>query len=229
MPTTQNGHASSTKDVLVTGATGYMGGRLIPALLARGHRVRGLARASSMARIPAGATAVEGDALSADSLSRAMRGGDTVVHLIGTPHPNPAKAQEFVSVDLASAQAVAEAGRRARIAHLIYVSVAHPAPTMHAYIAARVAAERAIHDAQLTATILRPWYVLGPGHRWPLVLVPLYWIGSCIPSLREGATRLGLVTLSQMVTALVAAVEAPPPADATRVVDVPAIRAAALD
>jgi hypothetical protein len=45
-----------------------------------------------------------------------------------------------------------------------------------------------------------------------------------IPSKRETARRLGLVTLSQMVTALVRAVENPPPAGQIRIVEVPQIR-----
>jgi len=95
---------------------------------------------------------------------------------------------------------------------------------MHAYIAVRSAGESAIAAAGLTATVLRPWYVLGPGHRWPLLLTPIYGIASVVPSLRAGAARLGLVTIDQMLCALADAVDAPPPAAAIRVVDVPAIR-----
>jgi uncharacterized protein YbjT (DUF2867 family) len=103
--------------------------------------------------------------------------------------------------------------------------VAHPAPIMEAYIAARTAGERAIADAKLTATIVRPWYVLGPGHRWPILLVPLYAIARLMPSRREAADRLGLVTLQQMVDTLVRAVEHPPASGTIRVVEVPGIRA----
>src|SRR5262249_32659776 len=108
---------------------------------------------------------------------------------------------------------------------LVYVSVAQPAPMMQAYIDARVAGEAAIAKAGLTATILRPWYVLGPGHRWPYLLLPFYAIAERIPSTRDGARRLGLVTLAQMARALVAAVESPPTAGATRIAGVPEIRA----
>lgn len=58
-------------------------------------------------------------------------------------------------------------------------------------------------------TIVRPWYVLGPGHRWPYVLLPMYWICEGMPSTRDGARRLGLVTLAQMTQTLVSAVENP--------------------
>jgi uncharacterized protein YbjT (DUF2867 family) len=80
-----------------------------------------------------------------------------------------------------------------------------------------------IGQSGMNATILRPWYVLGPGHRWPYFLVPIYKLMEFLPSTREGATRLGLVTRPQMVRALVEAVEAP--ATGVRIVEVPQIRA----
>ena len=50
-------------NILVTGGTGYIGRNLIPSLIARGHRVRVLARQDSVARVSPGAAAVIGDAL----------------------------------------------------------------------------------------------------------------------------------------------------------------------
>jgi uncharacterized protein YbjT (DUF2867 family) len=213
-------------NVLVTGGTGYMGRRLIPALLERGHRVRALARPGSVERLPADATPVIGDALEATSVLQALRRGDVLVHLVGTPHPGPSKAQEFQRVDLASIRASVRAAARAGVSHLVYVSVAQPAPVMKAYIEARTEGERLIGGAGLTATVLRPWYVVGPGHRWPLALVPFYALARLVPSLRESAERLGLVTIRQMVDALARAVDNPPPVGTVRVVDVPAIRGA---
>jgi uncharacterized protein YbjT (DUF2867 family) len=106
----------------------------------------------------------------------------------------------------------------------VYVSVAHPAPAMKSYIEARMEGEALIRDAGLNATILRPWYVLGPGHWWPVTLLPIYWLMERIPSTRERARQLGLVTLRQMTIALADAVDNP--AKGERIVDVPGIRAA---
>src|SRR5215471_16046393 len=188
-------------DVLVTGGTGYVGQRLIAELLARGHRVRALARPSSVNRVPAGASAVMGDALNSDSVTAAVKAGDSVVHLVGTPHPSPAKAKEFQQVDLPSIRATVTAAQRVKISHLIYVSVAQPAPVMRAFLEVRAAGEALIREARLTATILRPWYILGPGHRWPVALVPIYKIMELLPATRESAQRLGLVTIKEMVQA----------------------------
>lgn len=208
----------------MTGSTGYIGRPLVGALLARGHRVRALVRPESAGRAAAGATSVVGNALDAATFAPAVTGADTIVHLVGTPHPSPKKAAEFQRVDLPSILASVEAARRAGAPHLVYVSVAHPAPVMHAYIAVRSAGERAIAEAGLTATILRPWYVLGPGHRWPYLLVPFYAMARLMPSKRETARRLGLVTLQQMVDALIRAVENPPPAGRIQILEVPDIQ-----
>ena len=210
--------------IFVTGGTGYVGRALIEALLGRGHHVRALARRGSESKLPANVETVVGDALDSSGWAADVQGCDTFVQLVGTPHPNPSKAAEFERVDLPSVRASVAAARAASVAHFVYVSVAQPAPVMHAYIAARSKGEAAIREAGLNATILRPWYILGPGHWWPLLILPLYGIARLIPSKRATAQRLGLVTHATMVAALVAAVERPEPG--IRIVEVPAIRAA---
>jgi len=213
-------------NVFITGGTGYVGRHVIPELLARGHRARALARETSLARVPEGAEAVTGSALDEESVAAALRPGDTVVHLVGTPHPSPAKAKQFEEIDLASIRATVNAARQVGIDHLVYVSVAQPAPVMRAYLWVRSLGETMIKEAGFTATILRPWYVLGPGHRWPMVLLPFYKLAEFFPSTRESAERLGLVTIQQMVNALVHGVENPPDRGKIRIIDVPAIRQA---
>ena len=211
-------------DVFITGGTGYVGRHLILELLGRGHRVRALARETSLARVPGGAQAVAGDALDEASVAAALRPDDTVVHLVGTPHPSPAKAKQFEEIDLASIRATVNAARKVGIAHLVYVSVAQPAPVMRDYLWVRSLGEAMIKEAGLTATILRPWYVLGPGHRWPMILLPFYKVAERIPALRESAERLGLVTIGEMVNVLVHAVENPPDQGKICIINVPAIR-----
>jgi uncharacterized protein YbjT (DUF2867 family) len=109
--------------------------------------------------------------------------------------------------------------------HFVYVSVARPAPMMQEYQQVRGKAERALDLSGLRRTIVRPWYVLGPGHRWPYALLPMCWILERVPSTRASAQRLGLVTIGEMVTTLVHAVEHPP--RRARIVEVPDIRATA--
>jgi uncharacterized protein YbjT (DUF2867 family) len=78
-----------------------------------------------------------------------------------------------------------------------------------AYIAVRTECEAAIKASGLNATGPRPWYVLGPGHWWPYALLPFYKIAELLPPTRDGARRLGLVTLERMTTELLGAVENP--------------------
>ena len=211
---------------MITGATGYLGRPLTALALERRHAVTAFVRPGSESRVAPGAKVIAGNPFSSDELARACTPGDTLVHLIGTPKPSPAKAQQFLDVDLASARAAAAAAVRAHVGHIVYVSVAHPAPVMQAYIAARIQAEDAIRATGIPATILRPWYVLGEAHWWPYALVPIYKLFELIPSKRESALRLGLVTHRQMVTALMRAIEDGPAG--TGVIDVPAIRAASV-
>jgi uncharacterized protein YbjT (DUF2867 family) len=210
--------------VFVTGGTGYIGRRFIPALQARGHAVTALVRPGREGALPPGCKAIVGDALEAATYQDEVAGADTLVHLVGVAHPSPAKAAQFLSIDLPSIRAALAAALYAGVHHFVYLSVAQPAPVMRAYLDARAQGERLIRASGLAATFLRPWYVTGPGHWWPLAVLPAYWIMERIPQTREMAERLGLVRLEEMVAALVAAVENP--AVGVRVVDVPAIRAA---
>lgn len=209
--------------VFITGGTGYIGRPLIAALLEREYAVTALVRSGSAHKLPRGAGAVTGNALDATTFANAIPPNATFVNLVGTPHPSPTKAAEFQRVDLASIKAAVRAARQAGVRHFVYVSVAHPAPVMREYIAVRQQGESLIQASSVTATILRPWYVLGPGHRWPYALLPVYAILRRLPATRQGAERLGLLTRSTMIAALVRVIEAPP-TGGVRILEVPDIR-----
>lgn len=218
--------AAEKHQVFIAGATGYMGNHLAAELMRRRHAVSGLVRTGSEQKLPAGCAPVFGNALDAATFRDKIGSADTFVQLVGVSHPSPAKAKKFREIDLVSCeQSVAAAGAN-NVKHFVYVSVAHPAPMMHAYIEVRSKCEDTIRASGLNATIFRPWYVLGPGHYWPYLLIPGYWLARQIPSMRESATRLGLVTLEQMLAALVQSVETP--AKGIRVVEVPDIAKARI-
>lgn len=189
--------------------------------------MKALVRKRSEAKLPNGTECVVGDALKMDSYTSEISPSETFVHLIGVPHPSPAKAKQFQDVDLVSIKVATKAARDAGIRHFVYLSVAQPAPVMKAFIEVRRQGEESVRATGIPATFVRPWYVLGPGHRWPYLLLPFYWIFERLPKNRESATRLGLITLSQMISALVWAIENP--SDGIRVVDVPRIRALSRD
>src|SRR5436305_10059906 len=211
-----------SSSIFITGGTGYIGSRLIPLLRGRGHNIKALVRKGSESKLPAGAHSVFGDALAMASYTEAVRGSDTFVHLIGTPHPSPAKAKQFHDVDLISIKVAIKAAREAGVGHFTYLSVAHPAPVMKEFIAVRRAGEQMIRESGINATFVRPWYVLGPGHWWPYGILPVYWILEKIPKTKESAERLGLVTIRQMLNTLIWAIENPP--NGVQILDVPKIR-----
>jgi uncharacterized protein YbjT (DUF2867 family) len=208
--------------VFLTGGTGYIGGPLVPALTGRGHEVRALVRAGTQGTVPEGCTIVGGSALDRSSYGARVAPCDTFVHLVGVAHPSPSKAREFREIDFVAAREAVLAAGEAGVRHFVYVSVAHPAPLMREFIRVRTECEALIASSGLPATILRPWYVTGPGHRWASVLTPLYLLAERFPLTRATALRLGLVSLDQMVRALLWSVEHPP--QKTRILGVPEIR-----
>jgi uncharacterized protein YbjT (DUF2867 family) len=212
----------SRASIFVTGGTGYIGRRLIPRLVTRGFDVRALVRPGSERKAPQGCSVIRGNALDRWTFAAAVPRGSVVVHLVGTPHPSPAKAAEFESVDFVSAQECIAAAKAAGARHFVYVSVAQPAPVMRAYVNVRARVEALLRESGIPSTILRPWYVLGPGHRWAYALLPLYWMASAIPTKRQAARRLGLVTLDEMLETLTWAIAT---ADRnSRLLEVPEIR-----
>jgi uncharacterized protein YbjT (DUF2867 family) len=215
--------ASGRHDVFLTGGTGFMGSSLAKELLRRGHRVRALVRPGSESRLATGCEAVRGDAMRAESYASQIAPADTFVHLVGVAHPNPRKAAEFRAIDLKSCQEAVQAAVKAGVRHFVYLSVARPAPIMQEYQAARAEGEWFIRESGMAATFVRPWYVLGPGRRWPYVLIPLYALARLFPATRDGAERLALVTLQQMTQALAWAVENPP--EQIRMIEPPQMRA----
>src|SRR5438093_8730297 len=136
-------------NVFITGATGYLGRHVAEALLTRGHRVRALVRDGSAAKAPAGCDVILGDPFDRRTFTKAVAEGDTFLQLVGVPRPSPAKASEFVQIDLRSAAESIRAARAAAAGHFVYVSVAQPAPVMRAYQAARREAEVALEAAGL--------------------------------------------------------------------------------
>ena len=211
-------------NVFVTGGTGYIGTRLIAALVRRGDSIRAVVRRGSEKKLPAGVRAVVADPLQLDSYTADISPGDTVVHLIGVPHPSPAKAKQFREMT-GFDSGCGQGGRRCRRPPLCLSERCPPAPVMKAFIAVRQRAKIA-RATGIPSTSVRPWYVLGPGHWWPYPLC--HFSGSpnaCPePGIRPGVS--GLVTVRQLVAALVWAVENG--SDGFQIIDVPTIRTLSL-
>ena len=104
--------------VLLTGATGYVGGQLLPALLERGHDVRALTRDPARARLPAGVEVVAGDVVAGTGLDEALDGVEVALYLV---HSMGTGAGAFADADRRGARAFAEAARRAGTRRVVYL------------------------------------------------------------------------------------------------------------
>jgi uncharacterized protein YbjT (DUF2867 family) len=199
------------KEIFITGGTGYMGSRLIPLLLARGYSVNALVRKGSENKVPPGCGQVIADPFDPNGFQDRIPAGSTFIQLLGVSHPSPKKKEQFKSVDLRSVRASAMAARHAAVQHFIYVSVAQiPTKVMHEYQLCRAEGEQSILATNIPATFIRPWYVTGPGHYWPLALQPLFKILEWIPSTSGKAKALRLVSIRQILNTLLYAVENKP-------------------
>lgn len=204
-------------NVFITGSTGYIGSRIVPELARRGHVVRALVRPMSIAKLAADAHPVVGDPLNAQTFAKSLSPSDTLIHLVGVAHPSPAKGEQFRAIDLVSIRETVRAIAGSSIRHVIYLSVAHPAPVMQEYVAVRQEGETLLRESGVSSTFIRPWYVLGPGHWWPYAILPLYWIWGAFPRHRETARRLHPVRIGDVVRVIADAVEAPP--DGVRIIE----------
>ncbi|NII25300.1 NAD(P)H-binding protein [Pseudoflavitalea sp. X16] len=198
--------------IFITGGTGYIGKRLIKALLQDGHyEIKALIRKESAHKLPHGCEAVYGNALEATSYQDKIPDRAVFIHLVGVPHPSPRKKEEFREIDGVSVREAAIAAVQAHVRHFVYVSVSqYPSHLMKDYQLVRSMGEKLVKGTGIPCSIIRPWYVLGPGHWWPIILLPLYRLASLFPATREMARQQGLVTIDQMIASLVYAIKNAP-------------------
>lgn len=200
------------RDIFITGGTGYIGSRLIKALQKDGvFHIKAVARKGSEQNLPAGCEVIVGNSLSAESYQQHIVPGSTFVHLVGVAHPSPSKKEQFKKIDLVSIQQAVRAAKLAGVSHFVYVSVSqYPSNIMKEYQVVRAEGEQLLEDSGIPCSFIRPWYVLGPGHWWPLVLLPLYSVFSLVPAYKEKLQQLGLVNIQQMINTLVFAIKNKP-------------------
>ncbi|NTG05317.1 SDR family oxidoreductase [Rhizobium rhizogenes] len=136
--------------ILVTGATGNIGGQVIQHLVNRGADVRALVRDPSKSSFPAGVSVVKGDFLDIDSLRSAFDGVSTLFLL------NAVVPDEFTQALIAL-----NVARSAGIERIVYLSVIHPDVYVNVpHFAGKFGVERMIEQMGLAATILRPAYFI---------------------------------------------------------------------
>jgi nucleoside-diphosphate-sugar epimerase len=166
--------------VLITGATGFLGRVLTPALTEAGYTVRAATRTPQI--VPEAAEGViVGDLRVSTNLSAALAGVDAVVHLAGLENVPPgADEAAYRGNNLVSTQRLAESAARAGVGRFVFLSSVRaqsgpsspvtvtealpPAP-VDAYGRSKLEAEQSIAASGVPAVILRPVLVHGPGVR----------------------------------------------------------------
>jgi|SRR6185503_5425577 len=198
--------------IFITGATGYLGKRLIKILVDEGLQVTALVRAQSVHKLPQGCTSVIANPFDWTTYVDSVPAGCIFIHLLGVSHPGPKKKKLFFSIDLVSLGESVKAAVEARAKHFVYLSVAqYPTKMMADYQEARRQGEQLLTASGLPATFVRPWYVIGPGHYWPLLFYPFFKVLEVIPATAAAARALAVVPLSKMLLTLKQVILGPPP------------------
>ncbi|MEI5103138.1 SDR family oxidoreductase [Streptomyces sp. PmtG] len=218
-PGPSSAHAPLT--CLVTGATGYIGGRLVPELLDAGHRVRCVARSPGKLRDHPWADRVEvvrGDVTDAASTRAALSGVDVayyLVHALGT-------GRDFEATDLRAAHVFGERARAAGVRRIVYLGGLTPAGVpedeLSPHLRSRSAVGRALLDSGVPTTVLRAAVVIGSGsasfemlrhltERLPVMVTPR-WVG----------TRVQPIAVRDVLRLLVGSARMP--ADVSRAFDI---------
>ena len=153
----------ASQSILITGATGYVGGRLVPRLLEAGHRVRCLvrdpARLQGRAWLPQ-VDVVAGDVLQPSTLPDAMRGVDVVYYLIHSL----GGGGDFSERDLLAARQCGAAAQAAGVRRIVYLGgLGDPQAALSPHLRSRQETGAALREAGVPVTEFRAAVIVGSG------------------------------------------------------------------
>jgi uncharacterized protein YbjT (DUF2867 family) len=148
---------------LVTGATGYVGGRLIERLLREGRPVRALARNPSLLEAPSEVKAVKGDLITGRGLDRALDGCGVAYYLVHSMEPAAGADGDFANRDRVAAENFARAAQKAGVERIVYLGglVPEDPGDLSPHLASRLEVERILLDALPQSTALRASILIG--------------------------------------------------------------------
>ena len=176
--------------ILVTGATGFIGRRIVARLVERGEEVRRLVRPGPNSR-PSGLPAVHfvtGDITDPDSLKVACQGVDMVVHTVAIiREKGPAT---FQSINVQGTLNVVEAAEEAGVRKMVHLSAIGVGPDpQYPYLRSKWEGEEAVINSRLRHVVLRPSLVFGPGDEFINALAATIRVGPVVPFIGSGKAR----------------------------------------
>jgi uncharacterized protein YbjT (DUF2867 family) len=160
-PFANAGDAAGVRVLLVTGASGYVGGRLVRALAERGEHVRCLARRPRdlRARLSPSVEVVAGDVLDPASLDDALAGADTAFYLV---HAMGSR-RDFEEEERRGATNFARAARDGGVRRIVYLGGLGTATDLSPHLASRHEVGRILRESGVTTIELRASIVIGSG------------------------------------------------------------------
>lgn len=203
--------------ILVTGATGFVGSRVVHALRARGHAVRALVRPDSSTRqLDAwGCELARGDVTDEASLRAAAEGCDAVVHLVSIIAGSPAAFERVMVHGTANVVAAAEAAGLSRIVLMSALGVDESSRELVPYYRAKWAMEQAVAASPVEHVILRPGFVFGAGGGVLPLFVRQVRLSPVTPVVGDGSRRLQPIWVDDLAEATAAAADLPAAAGRT--------------
>ena len=183
------------KPILVTGATGYVGGRLVPRLLEAGYRVRATARSMDKLRSRAWSKherleLIASDVMEIDSLRAAVRGCEVVYYLVHSMDPQQA---DFAKADRKGAQNMVAVAEGCGVKRMIYLGgLGEDAPELSEHLRSRAEVAGILRSGSVPVTVLRAAMIIGSGsasfeilrhlvERLPVMVTPRWVKTPCQP------------------------------------------------
>lgn len=195
--------------IFLTGGTGFVGGHLRQALLAKGHTIRLLVHRRG-GPLATGEDEVSGDIGDLSSFADAVRGCDATINLVGIIREFPARGVSFQRLHVEATRNVLAAAKGAGIGrHLQMSALGTGAKATGGYFSSKFQAEEEVRRSGLSYTIFRPSIVFGPKDDFVNKLAGLVRISPAVPVIGDGEYQMQPIAADDVARCFAQALEMP--------------------